>query len=108
MKQETINRIRKFTEDRNWEQFHTGANLAKGLSIEASEVLELFLWQEEPTSMEDLADELGDVLVYVTYLCDKYNLDMDTIVNCYDKDGNMKSYKVSELCPYTFDSEDLK
>ena len=95
MKQETINRIRKFTEDRKWDQCNTGANLAKGLSIEAAEVLELFLWQEEPTSMEDLADELGDVLVYVTYLCDKYNLDMDTIVN-NKMDKNEKKYPVEK------------
>lgn len=95
MKQETLNRIKKFTEDRNWDQFHTGVNLAKGLAIEASEVLELFLWQEEPTSMEDLADELGDVLVYVTYLCDKYNFDMDTIVN-NKMDKNEKKYPVEK------------
>ncbi len=95
MKQETINRIKKFTTQRNWDQFHTGANLAKGLSIEASEVLELFLWQDEPTDLTDLADELGDVLVYVTYLCDKYNLDMDTIVN-NKMDKNEKKYPVEK------------
>lgn len=81
MKQTTIKRIMKFSDDRNWEQFHTGANLAKGLSVEAAEVLELFLWQDEPTSLDDLKDELGDVLIYVTYLCEKYHLDMDEIVN---------------------------
>ena len=81
MKIETIKRIEQFTKDRNWEQFHTGANLAKGLSIEAAEVLELFLWQDEPTDIEALQDELADVLVYATYLCEKYHFDMDTIVN---------------------------
>ena len=39
MKQETINRIRKFTADREWEQYHTPANLAKSISIEAGELL---------------------------------------------------------------------
>lgn len=81
MNKETLERIRKFTTERDWEKFHTGANLAKGLAIEVSEVLELFLWQDEPTSLDDLKDELADVLVYVVYLCDKYNLDMDEIVN---------------------------
>ena len=33
--------------------------------------------------------------------------DMDAIINCYDKDGNMKTYTVKELCPYPFDEEDL-
>ena len=44
MKQETISRIRKFTEDREWQKFHTPANLAKAISIEAAELLECFQW----------------------------------------------------------------
>lgn len=95
MNKKTIERIRKFTAERDWEKFHTGANLAKGLAIEASEVLELFLWQDEPTSLEDLKDELADVLVYVSYLCDKYNLDMDEIVN-NKMTKNEKKYPVEK------------
>lgn len=56
MNKETLERIRKFTTERDWEKFHTGANLAKGLAIEVSEVLELFLWQDEPTNLDDLKD----------------------------------------------------
>jgi hypothetical protein len=44
---ETINRIRKFRNDRDWSQFHTPANLSKAISIEAGELLEEFLWDEE-------------------------------------------------------------
>ena len=44
MKQETINRIRKFTEDREWDRFHTPENLAKSIVIEAAELLECFQW----------------------------------------------------------------
>ena len=44
MKYETIDRIRKFTEDRNWDQFHSPANLAKSIVIEAAELLECFQW----------------------------------------------------------------
>ena len=40
MKQETIDRIRKFTEEKDWDQFHTPANLAKSISIEVNELLE--------------------------------------------------------------------
>ena len=47
MKEKTLIRIRKFTEDRNWDQFHSPANLAKSISIEASELLECFQWDEE-------------------------------------------------------------
>ena len=42
MKKETIDRIRKFTVDRDWDQFHSPADLAKSISIEASELLECF------------------------------------------------------------------
>lgn len=42
MKQETIKRIRKFTTDREWDEFHSPANLAKSISIEANELLECF------------------------------------------------------------------
>ncbi len=81
MKPETLARIIKFSKDRDWDKFHTGDNLAKGLAIEASEVLELFLWQNDPTSTSDLADEVADCLIYISYLCDKYGFDMDEIVN---------------------------
>ena len=46
MTQQTIDRIRKFTEDRDWEQFHTPANLAKSIAIEACELLECFQWSD--------------------------------------------------------------
>ena len=54
---------------------------------------------------------LADNLITPCFVCRQMFVelcDMDTIVNCYDKESNMKSYKVSELCPYPFDSEDLK
>ena len=57
MKQETIDRIRKFTEDRDWEQFHSPANLAH------------------------VKEELADVLVYSQNLLDKLELDVDEIIN---------------------------
>lgn len=47
MKQETIDRIRKFTDDRDWDQFHSAANLAKSIVIEAAELLECFQWNDE-------------------------------------------------------------
>ena len=46
MKYETIDRIRKFTEDRNWDQFHSPANLAKSIVIEAAE-LSANTWRKE-------------------------------------------------------------
>lgn len=81
MKQETIDRIRKFTEDRNWDQFHSPANLAKSISIEANELLECFQWEEDNFDLEHVKEELADVLVYCRNMLDKLGLDEDEIVN---------------------------
>ena len=81
MKQETISRIHKFTEDRDWQRFHTPANLAKSISIEANELLECFQWDEENYDIGHVKEELADVLVYCRNLLDKLGLDEDEIVN---------------------------
>ena len=81
MKEETIRRIRKFTEDREWEQFHTPANLAKSIVIEAAELLECFQWSEKQYNLEHVKEELADVLVYCRNLLDELGLDEDEIVN---------------------------
>jgi len=81
MKQETIERIRKFTEDRDWDQFHSPANLAKSISIEANELLECFQWNDENYDIEHVKEELADVIVYCQDMLDKLNLDADEIVN---------------------------
>ena len=81
MKQETINRIRRFTEDRDWDQFHSPANLAKSLVIEAAELLECFQWSDTDYDIQHVKEELADVLVYSQNLLDKLGLDADEIVN---------------------------
>ena len=81
MKQETIDRIRKFTEDRDWDQFHTPANLAKSISIEANELLECFQWSDKEYDISHVREELADVLVYCRNMLDKLDLDEDEIVN---------------------------
>ena len=81
MRQETIDRIRRFTEDRDWDQFHSPANLAKSLVIEAAELLECFQWSDTDYDLEHVGEELADVLVYSQNLLDKLGLDADEIVN---------------------------
>lgn len=81
MKKETIERIRKFSEDRDWDQFHSPANLAKSISIEANELLECFQWDEEHYNLDEVKEELADVLVYCRNMLDKLELDEDDIVN---------------------------
>lgn len=81
MRQETIERIRKFSEDRDWDQFHSPANLAKSISIEANELLECFQWSDDKYNIADVKEELADVLVYCRNMLDKLGLDEDEIVN---------------------------
>ena len=81
MKQSTINRIKKFTIERDWDQFHSPANLAKSISIEANELLECFQWDEENFNIDHVKEELADVIVYCVDMLDKLSLDVDEIVN---------------------------
>ncbi len=81
MKQETIDRIRKFVSDRDWDQFHSPSNMAKSIVIEAAELLECFQWSEEEYDLQHVKEELADVLVYCRNLLDKLELDEDEIVN---------------------------
>lgn len=81
MNRETIERIRKFTEDRDWDQFHSPANLAKSISIEANELLECFQWNDDDYDLEHVKEELADVIVYCQDMLDKLGLDADEIVN---------------------------
>lgn len=95
MNQQTINRIRKFTDDRDWDQFHSPANLAKSISIEASELLECFQWSDEDYNLEHVKEELADVLVYCRNMLDKLGLDEDEIVNA-KMEKNEQKYPIEK------------
>ena len=95
MNTKTIERIRKFTNDRDWDKFHSPANLAKSISIEANELLECFQWDENNFDIEEVKEELADVLVYCRNMLDKLNLDEDEIVNA-KLDKNEQKYPVSK------------
>ena len=95
MKQETIDRIRKFTDDRDWDQFHTPANLAKSISIEAGELLECFQWSDSDFDLDHVKEELADVIVYCQNLLDKLELDPDEIINA-KMDKNEDKYPVEK------------
>lgn len=95
MKTETIERIRKFSEDRDWDQFHSPANLAKSISIEANELLECFQWDEANYDINEVKEELADVLVYCRNMLDKLGLDEDEIINA-KMEQNEKKYPVDK------------
>ena len=79
--EETIARIGKFSDDRDWNQFHTPANLAKSISIESNELLECFQWSDKDYNLDAVKEELADVLVYCVNMLDTLQLDADEIIN---------------------------
>ena len=95
MNTQTIERIRKFTADRDWDQFHSPANLAKSISIEANELLECFQWSDTDYDLQHVKEELADVLVYCRDLLDKLDLDEDEIVNM-KMDQNEAKYPIDK------------
>ncbi|MCR5828375.1 MAG: nucleotide pyrophosphohydrolase [Bacteroidales bacterium] len=76
-----LKELRQFNIDRDWDQFHNGKDLAIGLSVEASELLECFLWKKpEDANLDKIREELADVLNYAFQMADKYNLDIKQIM----------------------------
>ena len=95
MNDQTIERIRKFTADRDWDKFHSPVNLAKSISIEANELLECFQWSDDDYNLQHVKEELADVLVYCRNMLDKLGLDEDEIVNM-KMDQNEAKYPVEK------------
>lgn len=91
----TIERINVFTKDRDWDQFHSPANLAKSISIEAGELLECFQWNEEQYDKAHVLEELADVLNYSLQMCEKLGVDADKIINA-KMDQNERKYPVEK------------
>lgn len=76
---EVVSALRAFVAERDWAQFHSPANLAKSISIEAGELLECFQWSEDGDP-EQVQKELADVLTYCLLLADRLGLDADQVV----------------------------
>ncbi len=80
--------LRQFAADRDWERLHSPKNLASALSVEASELLEIFQWLNEAESRsvmdtseaEHVREELADVLIYLLRLADVLEIDLDQAV----------------------------
>ncbi len=71
-------RILDFRDARDWAQFHTPKDLAMSLSIEANELLELFLWKDSSKAKpEDIADEIADVIHTALLIAERYNIDVE-------------------------------
>ena len=73
--------IVQFTQERDWDQFHNGKDLALALSIEAAELNEAFLWKDaSKVNVDKVKEELADIFNYAILLADKYDLDIKQIV----------------------------
>ena len=72
--------VLRFNEERDWGQFHSPANLAKSIAIEAGELLECFQWDEENYDKDEVCAELADVVNYAILLADKLNVKLGDIV----------------------------
>jgi NTP pyrophosphatase (non-canonical NTP hydrolase) len=95
---ELISKVKRFREERDWDQYHSPKNLVMALMVEAGELAEHFQWltQEQsctlsPDKLAEVREEIGDVLIYLANLCDK--LDIDPMQAAFDKlDKNRKKY----------------
>ena len=99
LRDETIARVVKFRDDRNWRQFHTPKDLALSMSLEAAELLEVFQWSGTDLECRDKTDrireELADVLSYCILMADVCGLDLDEIMNA-KVDKNEAKYPVEK------------
>ena len=73
--------IKEFTRERDWEQYHAPKNLAMALSAEVAEIVEIFQWKKSEDQLseeeqEALRQEIGDVLIYLIELADKFEIDI--------------------------------
>lgn len=94
MNKEIIDRINKFNKDRDWDKFHSPVNLTKSITLEAAELLEEFQWNDDNFSLDNVAEELADVMIYCIQMTEKLELDIDKII--MDKiDKNEEKYPVN-------------
>jgi NTP pyrophosphatase (non-canonical NTP hydrolase) len=104
IKPELLNKLIRFRQERDWEQFHSPKELAISISIEAAELLEWFQWKSQDqiaqnlqtAKREDLEDEIADVAIYLSYLCHDLDIDINKIIKAkYKKNG--KKYPLEKV-----------
>ena len=90
----TMDKINKFRDDRDWRQFHNEKDLAISICLEAAELLDLFQWKhpEETTAnnLERIKEELADVLIYSHMMASNLDLDIDEIIEAKLEKNNIK------------------
>ncbi len=78
-----IKKLRKFSKDREWDHYHSPKNLVMALSVEVSELLEIFQWKSQEESVKltsknkkQVIAEVGDIMLYLLLFCDKLDIDL--------------------------------
>ena len=89
----------EFRNERDWKQFHNPKDLAISISLESSELLELFQWSgtdlEAARKKPEMTEELADVMIYCIYMANALNIDIpEAIQNKIDK--NAAKYPVEK------------
>lgn len=83
-------RIKKFVQDRDWEQYHSPKNLAMSLAIEVGELMEHFQWSsveeakeslKKKRNKQEIEKELADILIYVLEFAQLYDIDLTAAIN---------------------------
>ncbi len=81
--------IETFSRERDWDQFHSVKNLSMALSVEASELMEVFQWMkeeesnrffEDPQLCSKVQDEVADVFIYLLRIVSKGGIDLEDVV----------------------------
>ena len=74
-------KIKSFVKARDWDQFHSPKNLSMALSVEASELVEIFQWLKESdlkqVDKKKVADEIADIFFYLIRISQKMNIDIE-------------------------------
>lgn len=87
-------KILQFRDERNWQQFHNPKDLALSLSLEASELLELFQWKTSEEAVEKnldkMKDELADVLIYAILFANELEINIESVINQKLQKNNTK------------------
>lgn len=97
--------LQKFAEERDWDQFHSPKNIAMALSVEASELMELFQWCNDEQSYgmlnskankQRIEEEVADVFLYLLRFADKFDIDLEKVAKA-KMTANRKKYPIA-LC----------
>jgi dCTP diphosphatase len=81
------NQVKKFVEDRDWQQFHSPKNLSMALASEVAELMDFFLWCDNAASYDELEkrrqhveDEIADIATLLLAFCTRHNIDLSKAV----------------------------